>query len=185
MSPSLPLSTDPVSSPFLTLPHSQDCIQAVIACFAIFQTLLLLLTTLTSTVHWDCACGCKFDARFGCKRCRSGREQVEKDHRDFTRKCARGGKCMRREPLSIKNECVPDCADHCMISCKRSVLCNQHWLQHGRRGRVCCECALQKMRGELLHRVLFPAARKGGERQACRVSCQCPHHDLIDVFSVF
>lgn len=58
-------------------------------------------------------------SNLGCKRCRNGYEQAEHDHREFTRKCGRGGKCTRREPFSIKEECALGCADHCMSSCKR------------------------------------------------------------------
>jgi len=54
----------------------------------------------------------------GCKRCRNGLEQAEKDHRDFTRKCTRG-LCSRQEPFSIKSECARGCSDHCLTSCKR------------------------------------------------------------------
>jgi hypothetical protein len=55
----------------------------------------------------------------GCKRCRNGREQAEHDHRTFTRKCGRGGKCGKETPFTIKEQCATGCATHCMQSCRR------------------------------------------------------------------
>lgn len=54
-----------------------------------------------------------------CTRCRNGQEQVERDHREFTRKCNRGGSCRRRIEFSIQDSCAHGCADHCSQTCRR------------------------------------------------------------------
>lgn len=54
-----------------------------------------------------------------CKRCRNGREQAENDHREFTRKCNRGGSCRRPTEFSIQDACAHGCADHCSSTCRR------------------------------------------------------------------
>jgi len=59
------------------------------------------------------------DVKSRCKRCRNGREQSEKDHRDFTRKCNRDGSCQKDVPFTIHDACARGCADHCSQTCKR------------------------------------------------------------------
>jgi len=55
-----------------------------------------------------------------CTRCRSGREQAENDHREFTRKCNRAdGSCKKTIPFGIDDACARGCADHCTSTCKR------------------------------------------------------------------
>lgn len=72
-----------------------------------------------SLLKADVATKTSLDITMRCKRCRNGREQSEKDHREFTRKCNRDGSCKRQTPFSIQDACARGCADHCSQTCKR------------------------------------------------------------------
>lgn len=59
------------------------------------------------------------DIKSRCTRCRSGSEQADNDHREFTRRCSRDGSCKKATEFTVDDACAHGCASHCSTTCKR------------------------------------------------------------------